>query len=102
MIKSLAAAVALTLAASTAGTVLAAPVPAAAPDALSSKSSLNALMGNEAAKAVLEKYIPDVVAQIEPYIGQIPDEFTLDSLKDYGVDVPDDVRAKIDADLAKL
>ncbi|WP_380879289.1 hypothetical protein ACFB49_21420 [Sphingomonas sp. DBB INV C78] len=100
MLKLLAASAALIAA----PVVLAAPLyaQAAAPaSALSTASTtIGDLMDNAAAKAVLEKHLPDVVGsdQIEMAKGM-----TLRDIQQYAADVVTDAKlAAIDADLAKL
>lgn len=65
-----------------------------------STSSIGTLLDNPATKAILIKYLPDLVSneQIEMARGM-----TLKQIQSYSADsVTDDVLAKIDADLAKV
>ncbi len=79
-----------------AGTAAAATAPAFS----TSDSSIGTLLDNPATKAILQKYLPDLVSnpQIEMARGM-----TLKQIQSYSADtVTDDVLAKIDADLAKI
>lgn len=74
--------------------------PAAAPAFSTSTSSIGTLLDNSATKAILAKYLPDLVSnpQIEMARGM-----TLKQVQSYSADtVTDAVLAKIDADLAKV
>lgn len=65
-----------------------------------STSSIGTLLDNPATKAILVKYLPDLVSnpQIEMAKGM-----TLKQIQSYSADtVTDEVLAKIDADLAKV
>ncbi|WP_260610640.1 hypothetical protein [Sphingomonas sp. IC081] len=80
-----------------AGTAAAAAV---APAFSTSDSSIGTLLDNPATKAILQKYLPDLVSnpQIEMARGM-----TLKQIQSYSADtVTDEVLAKIDADLAKV
>lgn len=78
-----------------------APAPAAAADHYSTSATpIGALLDDPAAKAVLVKYMPDMVSnpQIDMARGM-----TLKDTQQYAPDmVSNDTLAKIDADLAKL
>lgn len=78
------------------------PAAASAPAASfsTSTSSIGTLLDNTATKAILAKYLPDLVSnpQIEMARGM-----TLKQIQSYSADtVTDEVLAKIDVDLAKL
>ena len=95
-IRSLAIAVALM------GMTAAAPVAALAQAAggFSATSTMGDLMASAAAKAVLVKYIPEIVNN--PQISQAA-TMTLKDLQQYAADqLPDDKLAKIDAELKAL
>ncbi|MGR4863234.1 hypothetical protein [Caulobacter sp. LARHSG274] len=73
---------------------------AAAPAAYTTENTeIGALLDDPAAKAVLAKHIPNVVAN--PGIDQAR-SMTLKQVQQYSPDLTDEVLAKIDADLAKL
>jgi hypothetical protein len=77
-----------------------AAAPAPAPAFSTSTSSIGTLLDNSATKAILAKYLPDLVSnpQIEMARGM-----TLKQVQSYSADtVTDAVLAKIDADLAKV
>ncbi|TCM16577.1 hypothetical protein EDF56_107156 [Novosphingobium sp. PhB165] len=80
-----------------------AQAPAAAPAATSyttAKTDLGTLLDNPATKAVLQKYIPNLIAN--PQIDQARG-MTLKEVQSYAADqLTDDTLAKIDADLAKI
>jgi para-nitrobenzyl esterase len=76
----------------------ASPAAAQAP-AYSSKSTVGALLDEPEARAVLVKYIPEVVS--DPRIDQGRD-FALEGLAQYVPALTPELLAKIDADLAKV
>ncbi|MBW8784080.1 MAG: hypothetical protein JF593_05500 [Novosphingobium sp.] len=80
---------------------LAADAPAAAPTVLSTADTkLGDLLDNPAAKAILTKYISEMISN--PQIDQARG-MTLKQLQGYAADaLPDLTLAKIDAELAKL
>ena len=89
---------ALTLGAAT--QVMAQTAPAAAETVYSSKTTkIGTLLDNPDTKAVLVKYIPEVVSN--PQIDQGRD-FTLVDIVQYAPELTPDMLAKIDADLAKV
>jgi len=99
--KTIAFAVAAALIPVTASSALADPAPAVAPAKLSTADTdLGTLLDNPGAKAVLQKYIPQMIAS--PQI-DMARSMTLKQLQGYAGDaLTDDTLAKIDADLAKL
>lgn len=93
--RYLACALAIALAAPVAG-----PALAAAPAYSTAGTTIGALLANPQTKAVLVKYIPDVVNN-----GQITmaNGMTLKAIQSYSGDaLNDDVLAKIDGELAKI
>lgn len=77
-----------------------APTPAAAAKFTTAGSSMGDLLDNPAAKAVLEKHVPQLVANPQMAMARA---LTLKQIQGYAGDaVSDDLLAKIDADLAKI
>lgn len=76
-----------------------APPAASATPAYSTKSTVGTLLDNPATKAVLVKYIPDMVAS--PQIDQAR-SFPLEGLAQFAPQLTPDVLAKINTDLAPI
>jgi len=76
-----------------------APAATAATPYYSSKTTIGELLDNPATKAVLVKYIPEVVSN--PQIDQ-GRPYPLNGITDYVPELTPDMLAKIDADLAKV
>jgi len=94
--RHVAYALAIAVAAPLAGTAMAAEAHALS----TSSSTIGTLLANPKAKAILVKYIPDVVNN-----GQITmaSGMTLKAIQSYAGDaLSDDVLAKIDSELAKI
>lgn len=88
------------IAALTLGAVAQAQTPAAPETVYSSKTTtIGVLLDNPATKAVLLKYIPEVVNN--PQIDQGRD-FTLEGIVQYAPELTPEMLAKIDADLAQV
>jgi hypothetical protein len=66
---------------------------------LTADSTMGELTANPKAKDVLNKYIPEIVAN--PQMEQAK-AMTLRSLQQYAPNITDDLLKKIDADLAKI
>ena len=100
MIRPIALGLVAALALSAAPQAFADPAPAAAAaPAYSTASTIGDLLANPATKAVLVKYIPDVVAS--PQIDQAAG-YPLDGIAQMVPALTPDVMAKINADLAKI
>jgi hypothetical protein len=99
--KTIAFAVAAALIPVTASSALADPAPAVTPAKLSTADTdLGTLLDNPGAKAVLQKYIPQMISS--PQI-DMARSMTLKQLQGYAGDMlTDDTLTKIDAELAKL
>jgi hypothetical protein len=65
----------------------------------SSKTTIGELLDNPATKAVLVKYIPEVVSNPQIEQGR---PYPLNGITDYVPELTPDMLAKIDADLAKV
>ncbi len=100
MIRPIAIGLIAALALGAAAQVQAQPAPAAAETVYSSKTTtIGVLLDNPDTKAVLVKYIPEVVSN--PQIDQGRD-FTLEQIVQYAPELTPEMLAKIDADLAKV
>ena len=94
------AATMLPLAAAPAFAADAAASTAAKPAFTTADTDIGTLMDNPATKAVLQKYIPTVIANPQFDMAR---SMTLKQIQSYAADqLPDDTLAKIDADLAKV
>lgn len=79
---------------------LATEAPAAAAKYTTAGSTMGDLLDNPAAKAVLEKHLPDLVSNPQMPMARA---LTLKQIQGYAGDaVSDEVLAKIDADLAQI
>lgn len=79
---------------------LATEAPAAAAKYTTAGSTMGDLLDNPAAKAVLEKHLPDLVSNPQMAMARA---LTLKQIQGYAGDaVSDEVLAKIDADLAQI
>lgn len=77
-----------------------APAPAPATAAFSTNSDLGILLDNASTKAVLDKYIPEVISNDQITLAR---SMPLRALQPYVGDLLSDEKlAKIDADLAKI
>jgi hypothetical protein len=101
MTRKLLLAGALAASAVLAPTAFAAPPAAAAPAAAySTNTDLGTLLANPATKAVLQKHVPQLIANDQISAAS---SMTLRQVQSYAADMlTDDVLAKIDADLAKV
>jgi hypothetical protein len=98
--KTFAAALALATVTLVAAPMVATPAQAAAPAYSTTDTDLGTLLDNPATKAVLTKYIPQMIAN--PQI-DMARSMTLKQLQSYAGDqLTDQTLAKIDADLAKI